>query len=335
MVEKENQYMRELTFREAVVEALDIAMAKDPRIFLLGEDIGYYGGLFQATQGLMQKYGEDRVMDSPISETAILGAGIGSAIVGLRPIVEIMNIDFLPVCLDQLVNQAAKMRYMFGGQCKIPLVVRTTCGAGRGGAAHHAQATHAAYMHFPGLKIVAAGTPRDVKGLLLTAIEDENPVLFIEDKMMYNTKDEVPEGYYTVPFGKAAIRHEGKDITVVATMRMGYKAVAVAKEMAEKGISVEVIDPRTLVPLDEETILTSFKKTGKMVIVDEGHRVGNFGNEVTALIAEKAVGYIQAPILKVTAPQISVPYSPVLEKEVYIPNEEMIKKAIHKVMEYA
>ncbi len=320
--------MREITFREAVVEALDIAMGKDPRIFLLGEDIGYYGGLFQATQGLMQKYGEDRVMDSPISETAILGAGIGSAIVGLRPVVEIMNIDFLPVCLDQLVNQAAKMRYMFGGQCKIPLVVRTTCGAGRGGAAHHAQATHAAYMHFPGLKIVAAGTPHDVKGLLLTAIEDENPVLFIEDKMMYNTKDEVPEGYYTVPFGKAAIRHEGKDITVVATMRMGYKAVAVAKEMAEKGISVEVIDPRTLVPLDEETILTSFKKTGKMVIVDEGHRVGNFGNEVTALIAEKAVGYIQAPILKVTAPQISVPYSPVLEKEVYIPNEEMIKKAI-------
>jgi len=217
--------MREITFREAVVEALDIAMGKDPRIFLLGEDIGYYGGLFQATQGLMQKYGEDRVMDSPISETAILGAGIGSAIVGMRPIVEIMNIDFLPVCLDQLVNQAAKMRYMFGGQCKIPLVVRTTCGAGRGGAAHHAQATHAAYMHFPGLKIVAAGTPRDVKGLLLTAIEDENPVLFIEDKMMYNTKDEVPEGYYTVPFGKAAIRHEGKDITVVATMRMGYKAV--------------------------------------------------------------------------------------------------------------
>jgi acetoin:2,6-dichlorophenolindophenol oxidoreductase subunit beta len=335
MVEKENQYMREITFREAVVEALDIAMGKDPRIFILGEDIGYYGGLFQATQGLMQKYGEDRVMDSPISETAILGAGIGSAIVGLRPIVEIMNIDFLPVCLDQLVNQAAKMRYMFGGQCKIPLVVRTTCGAGRGGAAHHAQATHAAYMHFPGLKIVAAGTPRDVKGLLLTAIEDENPVLFIEDKMMYNTKDEVPEGYYTVPFGKAAIRHEGKDVTVVATMRMGYKAVAVAKEMAEKGISVEVIDPRTLVPLDEETILASFKKTGKMVIVDEGHRVGNFGNEVTALIAEKAVGYIQAPILKVTAPQISVPYSPVLEKEVYIPNEEMIKKAIHKVMEYA
>ena len=208
----------------------------------------------------MQKYGEDRVMDSPISETAILGAGIGSAIVGMRPVVEIMNIDFLPVCLDQLVNQAAKMRYMFGGQCKIPLVVRTTCGAGRGGAAHHAQATHAAYMHFPGLKIVAAGTPHDVKGLLLTAIEDENPVLFIEDKMMYNTKDEVPEGYYTVPFGKAAIRHEGKDITVVATMRMGYKAVAVAKEMAEKGISVEVIDPRTLCPLDEETILTLLQK---------------------------------------------------------------------------
>ena len=327
--------MREITFREAVVEALDIAMGKDPRIFLLGEDIGYYGGLFQATQGLLQKYGEDRVMDSPISETAILGAGIGSAIVGMRPVVEIMNIDFLPVCLDQLVNQAAKMRYMFGGQCKIPLVVRTTCGAGRGGAAHHAQATHAAYMHFPGLKIVIAATPHDVKGLLFTAIEDENPVLFIEDKMMYNMKGEVPEGYYTVPFGKAAVRHEGKDITVVATMRMVHKALAVAKEMEEKGIGVEVIDPRTLCPLDEETIITSFKKTGKMVIVDEGHRVGNFGSEVAAIIAEKAVGYIQAPILKVTAPQVSVPYSPVLEKEVYIPNEEMIKKAINTVMEYA
>ncbi len=326
--------MRELTFREAVVEALDIAMGRDPRIFLLGEDIGYYGGLFQATQGLLQKYGEDRVMDSPISETAILGAGIGSAIVGMRPVVEIMNIDFLPVCLDQLVNQAAKMRYMFGGQCKIPLVVRTTCGAGRGGAAHHAQATHAAYMHFPGLKIVIAATPHDVKGLLFTAIEDENPVLFIEDKMMYNMKGEVPEGYYTVPFGKAAIRHEGKDITVVATMRMVHKALAVAKELEEKGIGVEVIDPRTLCPLDEETIINSFKKTGKMVIVDEGHRVGNFGSEVAALIAEKAVGYIQAPILKVTAPQVSVPYSPVLEKA-YIPNEEMIKKAINTVMEYA
>ncbi len=326
--------MREITFREAVVEALDIAMGKDPRIFLLGEDIGYYGGLFQATQGLLQKYGEDRVMDSPISETAILGAGIGSAIVGMRPVVEIMNIDFLPVCLDQLVNQAAKMRYMFGGQCKIPLVVRTTCGAGRGGAAHHAQATHAAYMHFPGLKIVIAATPHDVKGLLFTSIEDENPVLFIEDKMMYNMKGEVPEGYYTVPFGKAAVRHEGKDITVVATLRMVHKALAVAKELEEKGIGVEVIDPRTLCPLDEETIINSFKKTGKMVIVDEGHRVGNFGSEVAALIAEKAVGYIQAPILKVTAPQVSVPYSPVLEKA-YIPNEEMIKKAINTVMEYA
>jgi acetoin:2,6-dichlorophenolindophenol oxidoreductase subunit beta len=326
--------MREITFREAVVEALDIAMQRDPKIFLLGEDIGYYGGLFQATQGLLQKYGEDRVMDSPISESAILGAGIGSSIVGMRPVVEIMNIDFLPVCLDQLVNQAAKMRYMFGGQCKIPMVVRTTCGAGRGGAAHHAQATHAAYMHFPGLKIVVAATCHDVKGLLLTAIEDDNPVLFIEDKMMYNMKGEVPEGYYTVPF-EAVVRREGKDVTVVATMRMVHKALAVAQEMEQKGIGVEVVDPRTLCPLDETTIINSFKKTGKMVIVDEGHRVGNFGSEVASIIAEKAVEYIQAPIVKVTSPQIPVPYSPVLEKEAYIPNEDMIRKAIHKVMEYA
>jgi pyruvate/2-oxoglutarate/acetoin dehydrogenase E1 component len=327
--------MRELTFREAVVEALDIAMERDPKIFLLGEDIGYYGGLFQATQGLMQKYGEDRVMDSPISESAILGAGIGSAIVGMHPIVEIMNIDFMPVCMDQLVNQAAKMRYMFGGRMKIPLVIRTTCGAGRGGAAHHAQATHAVFMHFPGIKIVVPATPHDVKGLLFTAIEDENPVLFVEDKMMYNMKGEVPEGYYTIPFGQAAVRHGGKDVTILATMRMVHKALTVAKEMEEEGIGIEVVDPRTLCPLDKETIINSFKKTGKMIIVDEGNRVGNFGNEVTSIIAEEAVGYIQAPILKVTAPHVPVPYSPVLEKGFYIPNEEGIKKAVHKVLEYA
>jgi pyruvate/2-oxoglutarate/acetoin dehydrogenase E1 component len=326
--------MRELTFREAVVEALDIAMQRDPKIFLLGEDIGYYGGLFQATQGLMQKYGEDRVMDSPISESAILGAGIGSAIVGMHPVVEIMNIDFMPVCMDQLVNQAAKMRYMFGGRMKIPLVIRTTCGAGRGGAAHHAQATHAVFMHFPGIKIVVPATPHDVKGLLFTAIEDENPVLFVEDKMMYNMKGEVPEGYYTIPFGQAAVRHEGKDVTIVATMRMVHKALTVAKEMEEKGIGIEVVDPRTLCPLDKETIINSFKKTGKMIIVDEGNRVGNFGSEVASIIAEEAVGYIQAPILKVTAPHVPVPYSPVLEK-FYIPNEEGIKKAVQKVLEYA
>ena len=326
--------MREMTFREAIVEALDMALGRDPRVFLLGEDIGYYGGLFQATQGLMQKYGEDRVMDSPISESAIIGAGIGSAIVGMKPIVEIMNVDFIPVCMDQLVNQAAKMRYMFGGKMKIPVVVRTTCGAGRGGAAHHAQATHAAYMHFPGIKIVTAATPYDAKGLLFTAIEDENPVLFVEDKMMYNMKGEVPEGYYTVPFGQAAVRHEGKDVTIVATLRMVHKALTVAKEMEEEGIGIEVIDPRTLCPLDKETIINSFKKTGKLIIVDEGNKIGNFGSEVASIIAEEAVGYIQAPIIKVTAPHVPVPYSPVLEK-FYIPNEEGIKKAVHKVLEYA
>jgi pyruvate/2-oxoglutarate/acetoin dehydrogenase E1 component len=326
--------MRELTFREAVVEALDIAMQKDPKIFLLGEDIGYYGGLFQATQGLMQKYGEDRVMDSPISESAILGAGIGSAIVGMHPVVEIMNVDFMPVCMDQLVNQAAKMHYMFGGQMKIPLVIRTTCGAGRGGAAHHAQATHAVFMHFPGLKIVTPATPHDVKGLLLTAIEDENPVLFIEDKMMYNMKGEVPEGFYTIPFGQAAIRHEGKDVTIVATMRMVHEALTVAKAMEGEDIGIEVVDPRTLCPLDKGTIINSFKKTGKMIIVDEGNRVGNFGSEIASIIAEDAVEYIQAPILKVTAPHVPVPYSPVLEKGFYIPNEEGIKKAVRKVLEY-
>ncbi len=326
--------MREMTFREAIVEALDIALARDPRVFLLGEDIGYYGGLFQATQGLLQKYGEDRVMDSPISETAIIGAGIGSAITGMRPVVEIMNIDFMPVGMDQLVNQAAKMRYMFGGKMKIPLVVRTSCGGGRGAAAHHSQATHSVFMHYPGLKIVAAATPHDVKGLLFTAIEDENPVLFVEDKMMYNMKGEVPEGYYTVPFGQAAIRHEGKDITIVATFRMVHKALTVATEMEAEGVGIEVVDPRTLCPLDKETIINSFKKTGKMIVVDEGNRIGNFGSEVASIIAEEAVEYIQAPILKVTAPHVPVPYSPVLEKY-YLPDEERIRKAVHKILEYA
>jgi pyruvate dehydrogenase E1 component beta subunit len=223
---------------------------------------------------------------------------------------------------------------MFGGKMKIPLVIRTTCGAGRGGAAHHAQATHAAFMHFPGIKIVTPATAHDVKGLLFTALEDENPVLFIEDKMMYNMKGEVPEGYYTVPFGQAAVRHEGKDVTIVATLRMVHKALTVAKEMEAEGIGIEVIDPRTLCPLDKETIINSFKKTGKLIIVDEGNRIGNFGSEVASIMAEEAVEYIQAPILKVTAPHVPVPYSPVLEK-FYIPNEEGIKKAVHKVLEYA
>jgi len=326
--------MREITFREAIVEALDIALGRDPRVFLLGEDIGYYGGLFQATQGLLQKYGEDRVMDSPISESAIIGAGIGSAIVGMRPVVEIMNIDFMPVCMDQLVNQAAKMRYMFGGKMKIPMVIRCTCGAGRGAAAHHSQAIHAVFMHFPGLKIAIPATPHDVKGLLLTAIEDDNPVLFVEDKMMYNMKGDVPEGYYTVPFGQGVICHDGEDLTIVATLRMVHKALTVAKEMEEKGIGIEVVDPRTLCPLDKETIINSFKKTGKLIIVDEGNRIGNFGSEVASIIAEEAVEYIQAPIIKVTAPHIPVPYSPVLEKY-YIPDEDRIREAVHKVLEYA
>ncbi len=326
--------MRELTFREAIVESLRQNLQRDKRIFLLGEDIGTFGGIYQCTAGLLEEFGEDRVIDSPISESAIVGGGIGAAMVGMRPVVEIICIDFTLVCMDQIANQAAKMHYMFGGKIKIPLVIRTVGGAGRGAAAHHAQSLHGMHMHFPGIKIVAAATPYDVKGLLNTSILDDNPVLFIEDRGLYNIKDVVPEEYYTVPFGEAVIRHEGSDITIVATFRMVHKAITVAKELEADGIGIDVIDPRTLCPLDKDTIVKSFRKTGKLIIVDEGYRTNNFGSEVASIIAEEAFEYIRAPIIKVTAPQVPPPYSPVLEK-IYIPDENGIKAAISKVMEYA
>lgn len=326
--------MRELTFREAIVETLRQNLQKDKRVFLLGEDIGYFGGIYQCTANLLAEFGEGRVIDSPISESAIVGAGIGAAMVGMRPVVEVMNIDFTLVCMDQIANQAAKIHYMFGGQIKIPLVIRTTGGAGRGAAAHHAQSLHAIFMHFPGIKIVTPSTPYDVKGLLNTSILDENPVLFVEDRGLYNLKGEVPEEYYTIPLGEAVIRHEGDDLTIVATFRMVDKAITVAKEMEKDGIGVEVIDPRTICPLDKDTIINSFKKTGKLIIVDEGYRIGNFGNEIISILAEEAFEYIQAPIIKVTAPQVPPPYCPVLEK-FYIPSEEGIREAVQKVMRYA
>lgn len=326
--------MGELSFREAIDKALRQNLERDRRVFLLGEDIGSYGGVFQVTAGLVAEFGEGRVIDSPISESAIVGAGIGAAIVGMRPVIEIMNIDFMLICMDQLLNQAAKMRYIFGGKMKIPLVIRTVCGAGRGAASHHSQSLHAIFLHFPGIKIVTPTTPYDAKGLLNTSIQDENPVLFIEDRMLYNMKGEVPDDYYTIPFGEALIRHEGSDVTIFATFRMVHKALAVANEMEKEGIGIEVIDPRTLYPLDKELIINSFKKTGRLIIADEGYRVSNFGNEVISIITEEAVEYIQAPIIKVTAPQVPVPYSSALEK-IYIPNEEGIKAAVYKVMEYA
>jgi pyruvate dehydrogenase E1 component beta subunit len=326
--------MREITFREALNEALRQNLERDERTFVLGEDVGVFGGVFQITAGLMEEFGEDRVIDTPISESVIIGGGIGSALNGMRPIVEIMHSDFAPVCMDQIVNQAAKMHYMFGGQIRMPLVIRMTSGAGRGAAAQHSQSLHALFMHTPGLKIAAPSDPYDAKGLLNTAILDDNPVVFIEDKMLYNTKGPVPDEYYTVPFGQAAIRREGRDVTIVATFRMVAKALNVAAELSQKGIDLEVIDPRTLCPLDKETLIGSVKRTGKLIIVDEGNKTNGFGSEVAAILAEEAIEYLEAPIIRVSPPMVPVPYGPTLEKY-YIPDENNIKEAVDRIMAYA
>lgn len=325
--------MREILFREAINESLRQNLEMDERVFLMGEDVGLFGGLFQATAGLAEDFGLERVMDTPISESAIVGGGIGAAINGMRPVIEIMNTDFLFVCMDQVANQAAKIRYMFGGQVSVPLVIRTSSGGGRGAAAHHSQSLHALFMHIPGLKIAVPSTPYDAKGLLNTAVKDDNPVLFIEDKMLYNTKGPVPEEYYTVPFGRAEIKREGGDLTVVATFRMVHKALRVAEDLHKEGVDMEVIDPRTLCPLDKGSIIESVKKTGRLITVDEGNRSNGFGSEIAAVISEEAVEYLRGPILRVAAPMTPVPYGPTLEK-FYIPDEEDIKEAVKRIMAY-
>ncbi|MFC1580805.1 alpha-ketoacid dehydrogenase subunit beta [Thermodesulfobacteriota bacterium] len=326
--------MREIVYRDALNEALRYNLEKDERVFIMGEDVGPFGGVFGVTKDLHQDFGEARVMDTPISETAIVGGGIGSAINGMRPVVEIMNVDFLPVCLDQVANQAAKMRYMYGGQVSLPMVIRASCGGGRGAAAQHSQVLHALFMHIPGLKIVIPSTPYDAKGLLNTAIADDNPVMFFEDKMLYNMSGPVPKKFYTIPFGEADVKREGKDVTIVATFRMVHKSLTVAEKLSKEGIEIEVIDPRTLCPLDKDTIIESVKKTGKLITVDEGNKTNGFGSEIAAIVSEEAVEYLQAPIVRVAAPMTPVPYGPTLEK-FYIPDEGNIKEAVLKVMAYA
>ena len=326
--------MREILYREALNEALRENLERDERVFIMGEDVGMFGGIFQITAGLYKDFGEDRVMDTPISESAIVGGGIGAAINGMRPVVEIMNVDFLPACMDQVVNQAAKMRYMYGGQVTIPLVIRSSCGGGRGAAAQHSQVLHGLFMHIPGLKIAVPSTPYDAKGLLNTAIQDNNPVMFFEDKMLYNMKGPVPEEYYSIPFGQADVKREGADVTIVATFRMVHKALTVAEELEKEGIDIEVINPRTLCPLDKETIIASVEKTGKLITVDEGNKSNGFGSEIAAIVSEESVEYLQAPIVRVAAPMTPVPYGPTLEK-FYIPDEGNIKEAVQRVVAYA
>lgn len=323
--------MATMTFAQALNNAHKLEMQRDPNIYVAGEDVGVYGGIFGVTGGLLDQFGDKRVRDTPITESAIIGTAVGAAAAGLRPVIELMFVDFIGVALDQLYNQAAKMKYMFGGKAKLPITLRTTCGAGMGAAAQHSQCLEAWFMHIPGLKVVMPSTPYDAKGLLISAIRDDNPVVFLEHKMLYGTQGEVPEESYAIPLGKADIKREGKDITVVATAMMVGRALSAAEKLAGNGISLEVVDPRTLSPLDEQTILNSVKKTHRLLIVHEEVKFAGSGAEIAAMVAEKAFDYLDAPIVRIGAPFTPVPFSPPLEQE-FIPSEEKIIQAAKKMM---
>ena len=323
--------MSNMTFAQAIKDAHVVEMERDPNIYVAGEDVGVFGGCFGVTAGLLEQFGEKRVKDTPITESAIVGTAVGAASVGLRPVIELMFVDFIGVALDQLYNQAGKMKYMFGGKAKIPMVMRTACGAGIGAAAQHSQCLEALFMHLPGLKVVMPSTPYDAKGLLIEAIRDDNPVVFLEHKMLYAIEGEVPEGAYTIPFGEADIKREGEDVTVVATANMVHTALDAAETLAAEGISLEVVDPRTLYPLDGETIFASVKKTHRLVILHEEVKFAGSGAEIAAQVAEEAFDYLDAPILRVAAPFCPVPFSPPLEKA-YVPSEQQLIDAVKKVM---
>jgi len=324
--------MREISYRDALREALREEMQRDPTVFLLGEDIGrYWGGAFKVTKGLAEEFGDERVRDTPISESAIVGAAVGAAITGMRPVAEIMFGDLTTLAMDQIVNQAAKIRYMFGGQAKVPLVIRTPFGGGVNIAAHHSQCLEALFMHVPGLQVAVPSTPYDAKGLLKTAIRNDNPVIFCEHKLLYPITGPVPDEEYTLPFGVADIKREGNDVTVVATLYMVHKALKAAEELEKDGISVEIVDPRTLVPLDKETIINSVKKTGRVVIVTEDCKTAGVSAEIAAVIAEEALDYLDAPIKRVANPDVPIPFSPPLESFV-IPDEKRIIEAVKEVI---
>jgi pyruvate/2-oxoglutarate/acetoin dehydrogenase E1 component len=324
---------RELTFAQAIREALDEEMARDPRIFILGEDVGAWGGVFRTTETLFEKYGGDRVIDTPLSEEGFVGLSVGAAMTGMHPVPEIMFGDFLTLVMDQIVNQAAKMRYMTGGQIQVPITIRATMGGGRSSGAQHSQSWHAWFAHVPGLKVVLPSTPYDAKGLLKTALRDPNPVIFFEDKVMYHKiKGPVPEEEYLIPFGRADIKREGTDVTLVALSRMIHPTLAAAEQLATAGISAEVIDPRTLSPLDEESLIKSVAKTGGAVIVDEGFNHFGTTAELAAVIAYGAFDYLDAPIERLGALDVPVPFSPVLEFAT-IPDEEKIIAAVHRILQ--
>ena len=323
--------MREVSYAEAVREALWQEMQRDERVFLIGEDVGVYGGAFGVTLGMVEEFGEERVIDTPISELGIAGAITGAALVGMRPVGEIMFMDFATIAMEQLVNQAAKMRFMFGGTIKVPFVLRTPAGSGTGAAAQHSQSLENWFVHVPGLKVVMPSTPYDVKGLLLSSIRDENPVIFVEHKLLYKTKGPVPEEAYIIPLGTAEVKREGRDLTIVATSIMVKRSLKAAEQLAQEGIEAEVVDPRTLKPLDEETIVRSVIKTGRVLIVHEACTTGGYGGELAAVIAgSEAFDYLDAPIIRLAGRDIPIPYNRNLEYHT-VPQVENIVEAARQL----
>lgn len=325
--------MRELTFLEAIRETLQQQMRKDSRVFLLGEDIGIYGGSFGVTKGLVEEFGEERVRDTPISELGMTGVAVGAALTGLRPIVDFQFSDFIALALDQIVNQAAKIRYMYGGKGSVPLVIRTPGGSGTGAAAQHSQSLEAWLTHIPGLKVIQPSTAYDAKGLLSAAIEDENPVIFYEHKLLYKTKGEVPKSPYSIPLGKADVKRAGKDVTIVATGIMVLRALEAAEELKGGNFSVEVIDPRTLVPLDEQCILKSVAKTGRLLVVHEAVKRSGYGAEIASIVAEKGFSYLKSPIKRLGGHPVPIPNNKYLERAA-VPQKEDIVDKVKELVEW-
>lgn len=322
---------RELTYAEAIREALAIAMEKDERVFLFGEDVGVYGGAFGVSGDLVHRFGTERVIDTPIAELGIAGVAVGAAITGMRPVLEIQFSDFVTLAMEQIVNQAAKIRFMFGGKASVPMVVRLPGGSGTGAAGQHSQSLEAWFAHVPGLKVIQPSTPHDAKGMLLAAIDDPNPVLIFEHKLLYKTKSHVPEGDYRVPIGEAAVRREGTDLTIVGTSLMARKAEAAAERLAGEGIEAEVIDLRSIRPIDFATIAKSVTKTHRLLIVYEGVKTMGIGAEISAMVAESEVfDFLDAPILRLGGADVPMPYNPELEKAA-VPQEDDVVAAALKL----
>ena len=323
--------MPEITYREALNQALREEMGRDPTVFLMGEDVGLYGGSFKVTDGLLAEFGNERVIDTPIAEGSIVGMAIGAAMTGLRPVVELTTVNFALLAMDQIVNHAAKIRYMFGGKARVPLVIRAPGGGGQQLAAQHSQSLEAYFLHCPGLKVVCPAFPAEAKGLLKEAIRDDDPVMFLEHEALYGSRGEVPAGHYTIPFGKAKVISEGKDITIVSFSRMAVLSLRAAQELRKEKIEAEVIDLRSLNPLEMKTIIDSIKKTGRVVVVEEGWKTGGAGGEIVSLIMENGFDYLDAPIKRVSGKDVPMPYAKNLEK-LAIPQLDDIIAAAKEVL---